>query len=294
MDIRQLKHFVALVETGTSHAAAVDQHISQPGLSSSIKRLENQLVVSLFVRRGRGMVVNAKGKDFYPHAKRTLEYLRLAQAELKVTGAKLRVGIGDIRSSDFVGALTTRINESYPSIALEFYETHYEGIFRDLEDGIIDIGFVSTPANGVIPSALIAKLMTRSHFSVYSSADHPLGKLNRSLTAADLETYPWMFNSKAPVYPHYPRLKEGPGLVKKNIKVVSIDSLHMGKELVINSHCLCHTPDLAMAVEMEKGKVIKLDVATKQVSVDVMGLRHSEIRSPLLDHVFSIAANCFN
>ena len=103
-----------------------------------------------------------------------------------------------------------------------------------------------------------------------------------------------MFNSKAPVYPHYPRLKEGPGLVKKNIKVVSIDSLHMGKELVINSHCLCHTPDLAMAVEMEKGKVIKLDIATKQVSVDVMGLRHSEIRSPLLDHVFSIAANCFN
>ena len=80
MDIRQLRHFVALVETGTAHAAADDQHISQPGLSSSIKRLENQLGVSLFVRRGRGLVLNAKGKDFYPHAKRTLEYLRLAQA----------------------------------------------------------------------------------------------------------------------------------------------------------------------------------------------------------------------
>ena len=44
MDVRQLKHFVALVETGTAHAAADDQHISQPGLSGSIKRLENQLV----------------------------------------------------------------------------------------------------------------------------------------------------------------------------------------------------------------------------------------------------------
>ena len=55
MDIRQLRHFVALVETGTAHAAANDQHISQPGLSSSIKRLENQLGVSLFVRRGRGL-----------------------------------------------------------------------------------------------------------------------------------------------------------------------------------------------------------------------------------------------
>ena len=105
MDIRQLKHFVAVVETGTAHAAADDQHISQPGLSSSIKRLENQLGVSLFERRGRGMVLNARGRDFYPHAKRTIEHLRLAQAELKVSGARIRIALGDIRSSDFISKI---------------------------------------------------------------------------------------------------------------------------------------------------------------------------------------------
>jgi len=64
MDTRQLRHFVALVETGTAHAAADDQHISQPGLSSSIKRLEQQLGVALFERKGRGMALNARGRDF--------------------------------------------------------------------------------------------------------------------------------------------------------------------------------------------------------------------------------------
>jgi len=295
MDIRQLRHFVALVETGTAHAAADDQHISQPGLSSSIKRLENQLGVSLFVRRGRGLVLNAKGKDFYPHAKRTLEYLRLAQAELKANDAFIRIGVSDIRSSDFIGELTTKVNENYPTVSLEFCESHYEDIFCDLEDGVVDIAFVSMPANGAVPQSLISQLITRSDFSTFCAIDHPLGKLNRPLNARDLQSYPWMFSSNAPaITPHYPRLKESPGLTRKKLKVVTIDSLHMGKELVINSDCLCHCPDLAMAIELAKGKVMKLDVPSTPTSVDIVGVRHLEIKSPLLDHVFSLGAKCFS
>ena len=295
MDIRQLRHFVALVETGTAHAAADDQHISQPGLSSSIKRLENQLGVSLFVRRGRGLVLNAKGKDFYPHAKRTLEYLRVAQAELKACDAIIRIGMGDIRSGDFIGELTAKVNENYPAVSLEFCESHYEDIFNDLEDGIVDIAYVSMPTNGAIPQSLISQLMTRSDFSTFCAIDHPLGKLNRPITARDLRSYPWMFNRKAPaITQFYPLLKESPGLTRKKLKLVSIDSLHMGKELVINSDCLCHCPDLAMAVELAKGKVMKLDVPSKLTSVDIVGVRHLEIKSPLLDHVFSLGAKCFS
>ena len=137
--------------------------------------------------------------------------------------------------------------------------------------------------------------MTRSHFGVFCAADHPLGKLDRQITGDDLQAYPWMYNTKAPaITPHYPRLKARPGIVKNKLKIVAIDSLHMGKELVINSHCLCHTPELAMAVELGKGKVIKLNVPTKQISTDIMGLRHRDIRSPLLDQVFSLAAKCFS
>jgi len=295
MDIRQLRHFVALVETGTAHAAADDQHISQPGLSSSIKRLENQLGVSLFVRRGRGLVLTAKGKDFYPHAKRTLEYLRVAQAELKACDAIIRIGMGDIRSGDFIGELTAKVNENYPAVSLEFCESHYEDIFNDLEDGIVDIAYVSMPTNGAIPQSLISQLMTRSDFSTFCAIDHPLGKLNRPITARDLRSYPWMFNRKAPaITQFYPLLKESPGLTRKKLKLVSIDSLHMGKELVINSDCLCHCPDLAMAVELAKGKVMKLDVPSKLTSVDIVGVRHLEIKSPLLDHVFSLGAKCFS
>lgn len=295
MDVRQLKHFVALVETGTAHAAADDQHISQPGLSGSIKRLENQLGVPLFDRQGRGMVLNARGRDFYPHAKRTIEHLRLAQAELKVSDARIRIALGDTRSSDFIGKLACAFREVYPSVAIEFSESHFDSIFSDLEEGTIDIAFVSVPSNGKIPASLISKLMTRSDFGVFCSADHPLAELDRSITSKDLQAYPWMLNINAPeITPHYPRMAKGPALEKNKIKIVAIDSLHMGKELVVNSDCLCHTPQVAMGVELAKGKVKQLDVPIKRLTTDVMGLRHRDIRSPLLDRAFALAEQYFN
>ena len=295
MDVRQLKHFVALVETGTAHAAADDQHISQPGLSGSIKRLENQLGVSLFDRRGRSMVLNARGRDFYPHAKRTLEHLRLAQAELKVSNARIRIALGDTRSSDFVGKLACAFREEYPSVRIEFSESHFDSIFSDLEEGTIDIAFGSVPSNGKIPVTLISKLMTRSDFGVFCSIDHPLLKIDRCITSKDLEAYPWMLNINAPgITPHYPRMAEGPVLEKNKLKIVAIDSLHMGKELVVNSDCLCHTPQIAMAVELAKGKVKQLDIPIKRLTTDVMALRHRDIRSPLLDRTFALAEQCFN
>ena len=124
----------------------------------------------------------------------------------------------------------------------------------------------------------MSKLMTRSEFGVFCSADHPLGGVDRCITSKDLQAYPWMLNTNAPdITPHYPRMIKGPSLVRNKLKIVAIDSLHMGKELVINSDCLCHTPQLAMAVELAKGKVKQLDAPIKRFSTDIMGLRHRDI-----------------
>lgn len=65
MELQQLKYFtVAATELHITRAAEI-LHIAQPALTQSIKRLENELGVQLFIRNGRNIILSDTGKLFY-------------------------------------------------------------------------------------------------------------------------------------------------------------------------------------------------------------------------------------
>lgn len=65
MELTQLKYFCAAAECEHITKAAEKLHIAQPALTQSIKRLENELGVSLFERRGRSIVLSSCGEYLY-------------------------------------------------------------------------------------------------------------------------------------------------------------------------------------------------------------------------------------
>lgn len=72
MELRQLKHFISVVETGSISAAARELNLAQPAISTSIKKLEQELKVALFHRRERGVSLTTAGEEFTLHARRVL------------------------------------------------------------------------------------------------------------------------------------------------------------------------------------------------------------------------------
>ena len=70
MDVRHLKAFLAVFEERNITAAAQRLFISQPTLSVTIKQLEDELGVALFVRQPRGVAVSAEARVLYPQARR--------------------------------------------------------------------------------------------------------------------------------------------------------------------------------------------------------------------------------
>src|SRR5476649_2928051 len=77
MELRHLRYFLAIAETGSLTVAAERRlHTSQPSLSRQIRDLEDEVGAELFSRSARGVELTAAGKAFLDHAR-----LALAQVD---------------------------------------------------------------------------------------------------------------------------------------------------------------------------------------------------------------------
>ena len=70
MDIRHLKAFLAVFEERNITLAAQRLHVAQPSLSVTIRQLEEELGVELFLRQARGVEVSEQARALYPQAQR--------------------------------------------------------------------------------------------------------------------------------------------------------------------------------------------------------------------------------
>ena len=78
LEPRQLRAFLAIVQTGSLGRAAQELHLTQPALSRVVKQMENQLRVQLFERRTTGMELTSFGKALLPYATHLTEEADLA------------------------------------------------------------------------------------------------------------------------------------------------------------------------------------------------------------------------
>lgn len=145
MNIRQIRHFVAVLEHGSVLGAARAIHISQPALSKSITNLEAELGVPLLERRPRGVSPTVYGAAFLKHARLTLNQTEQARAEIEALKAgqlgHLRLGVANFAIS-ILPEVLSRLLASRPGLSVDIIDGTYEGLAELLREGAID-AFVS-------------------------------------------------------------------------------------------------------------------------------------------------------
>ncbi len=126
MDMRQLKYFVQIVESGSLSQASRQLHIAQPALSQQLAKLEDQVGKALLHRSSKGVTPTDNGLALYHHARFMLrqldQALSIARNEAGAIQGMVTVGLPATTVSALGLTLVKRIRERYPSIMLNVVE----------------------------------------------------------------------------------------------------------------------------------------------------------------------------
>ncbi len=162
-DLRRLRHFVAVAETGSFTSAAATLHLSQQALSSSVQQLEKELAATLFVRVGRRVALTRAGELLLEEGRTLLAAARtLAQhVERTATGAEENYVVGH------TPALSgTEVYEIMESTIEEFAETSFtfRQLYPDqLTDGVLDGSVQLGLRRGVVPTNVLSTAVVGYH-----------------------------------------------------------------------------------------------------------------------------------
>ncbi|MFM2479803.1 LysR family transcriptional regulator [Celerinatantimonas sp. YJH-8] len=177
MELRQLRHFVSVVEQGSISGAARTLNLAQPAISSSIKKLEYDLKMPLFNRRDRGIELTQAGLEFLPHARQILNQARDAKLAMEslegLNQGHVDIAVPSMLGSYYLPPLLMAFRHRYPNIDLNILDTGTRNILRLLLDGEIELGVVATKD---VTSELNSGPLLREKMVVCMAIDHPLAE----------------------------------------------------------------------------------------------------------------------
>lgn len=176
MELRQIRQFVALSDTLNFHRAAEFLNMSQPPLSISMQKLEQELGVKLFERLARGVSLTEAGLAALPHARKILgsvEAMRDA-ASATVNGMGGRLGVGFVGSAVYglLPKVVPLFRAERPAVELRLREDTTLEIVKAVESGDLDIGVLRTPVFDV--GEVNLEPLYREEMIVILPRNHPL------------------------------------------------------------------------------------------------------------------------
>lgn len=200
MDLRQLRQFLALAETGSFSVAAERLHMAQPPLSVAIRKLEEELGTLLFVRSSRGVKLTAAGEAALKAARECLDAATHIKAavQLAVAGESGKLAIG------FSGSVTLRLlprlvqafRLRHPAVHLDLKEGTNLELLSRVEAGTLDLGFVRVPTNR--PPELRFQMVEEDRFCLALPRGHALAR-KPAVALAALEGQPFIGYAPSPV-----------------------------------------------------------------------------------------------
>lgn len=187
MNLRDLRYLVALSEHRHFGRAAAASFVSQPTLSTQIKKLEDELGVSLVERTPRKVLLTEVGREISQRAREVLNEVdqikAIARRTLDPESGTVRLGIFPTLGPYLLPHVVPQIRERFPRLELLLVEEKTEVLLRLLREGKLDAAVLALPVHD---DQLHSELLFEEPFVLAAPVDHQLAR-HKTLKLEDLE-----------------------------------------------------------------------------------------------------------
>ena len=201
MELRQLRYFVAVAETGNISRAAQKIFLTQPALSRQIKALEDEIGQCLLERQAHsirltpiGEALLREARELLQHADQVLERVRAAGR-----GVRLRVGYAPSLGRGILSVAVENFTQAHPGARVELFDLSTKEMLAGLENDTLDVALTVNPdrdGHGLKWTPLI-----RASWQLAVNRNHPLARRSR-VTPAEVALGPLLVFCQRD-YPEY-------------------------------------------------------------------------------------------
>lgn len=187
MEIRQLRAFVAIAESGTFTAGALRVHVTQAAISMQIRQLETEIGARVFVRAPRHVILTEAGEQLLRRARQILREHDAALDEIaELAGAergRLRIGSASAMVlTEQLPVILKELRKQHPAAEIAVTSGTSEVLVDQILAGEVDVAFVSLPVD---ERGIKTERLSEDQLVAIASPRHKLAK-QRTISAYTL------------------------------------------------------------------------------------------------------------
>jgi DNA-binding transcriptional LysR family regulator len=254
MELDQLRYFLRVAGRENFTRAAEDLGISQPALSRSIQKLEEELGQPIFERKTRSISLTEAGVLLQSRAQQVLTIIEDTKAEITDDGQSGRVRVGAIPTIApyFLPDLLRQFSSEFPKATLIVQENTTDVLLKSCTQGEIDLAILAMP---VPAKYLEVEELFEEELLLVLPSDHPLVEKPK-IRLSDVEPLPFILLNEA----HCLSDNIFTFCRQRSIQPVAVErtnQLTMVQELVSLSHGVSMIPAMARVLDQSDRRVYR-------------------------------------
>lgn len=281
MELSQLRYFLKIAALGTFTRAAEELNVTQPALSRSIGKLEEEIGRPVFERQTRSVVLTDAGRLLQARAEQVLALVDDTLAEMTDDGRTGRIRVGAIPTIApyFLPTILRAFRDQHPQATVIVYEETTDKLLHRCLQGEVDVALVAAP----IPKQYLeVEPLFSEELLLVLPQDHALAE-KKQITAADVQACPFVLLDEthclSDAVVSYCR--------QRSFQPVSVErasQLTTVAELVALGHGVSLIPQMARDLDHDERRVYRSLAGAKPMRQIVLAWNPYRFQSKVLEH----------